>query len=731
MDASRLEVWAGIECSLNRINDRYVDQLERGGHYDRPDDVDRLAALGVSAVRFPVLWERIEELGGEAWTWVDDCLDRLRRHRITPIVGLVHHGSGPRTTAITDRTFPERLARFARTVAERYPWIDRFTPINEPLTTARFATLYGHWYPHARSSREFARAVMVQGKAIVAAMRAIRAVTPRALLVQTEDLGKVYSTDSLAYQATFENERRWLTFDLLCGRVRGSHPLAGFLRWTGIPNRELDELAESACPPDIIGINHYLTSERFLDDRVDGYPVHTHGGNGRHRYADVEAVRVLRDGIAGPYRLLREAWSRYGRPMAVTEAHLACTREQQLRWLDEVWGAAVQLREEGADVRAVTAWSAFGAHDWASLLTRRDGIYEPGLFDVRSPRPRPTALARMVRSLARFGTYDHPVLGAPGWWQCDERLSYPPVSISTLGSTGSRRYRSASRPLMIVGSTGTLGCAVIRACQARHIAYRALTRGDLDIADPAAVTAVMRQHRPWAVVNCAGFVRVDDAEHQRSACRRGNVDGPAALADVCATLGSRLVTFSTDLVFDGSKRAPYVETDRVRPLCEYGRTKAEAETRVLDAYPDALIVRTAAFFGDHDQHNFVTQTLQALVAGRPQVVISDVVVSPTYVPDLVDAMLDLLIDGERGVWHLTSQAAVTWEELARLAADKAGIKTSTLCPVSVDELGLPAPRPRYSALDSARGTLLGSLDEALWRYANGRSWERSHEFQHA
>jgi len=721
-----IEAWAGVECSYNRVGDRYFDQLARGGSYHRNDDIDRLAALGVRAVRFPVLWERFVALGEDAWRWADHGLERLRRTEVTPILGMLHHGSGPPHTHLLDPAFPRLFAAFARSVAERYPWVERFTPINEPLTTARFSSLYGHWYPHARSPREFARAFVNQVRAIVAAMRAIREVTPSAALIQTEDLGRTHARRSLRYQADFENERRWLTFDMLCGRVRGRHPLAAYLRWCGIPNRELDGLAESACAPTIMGINHYLTSERFLDDRLERYPAESHGGNHRHRYADVEAVRVLREGLAGPYVLLREAWERYRLPLAVTEAHLGCTREQQMRWLDEVWSAAQRLGHEGADVRAVTAWSAFGAFNWPSLLTRDDGAYEPGLFDVRAPRPRPTALAKMVRALAAGGRHEHPVLHGPGWWECDRRLTYATASCNPIGRmyAAGRRNGRVGAPVLIVGAAGTLGRAVVRACDDRGLPYRPLTRAELDIADPNAVATALATHRPWGVVNCAGFVRVDGAEQARDACRRANVDGVTTLARACADAGSRFVTFSTDLVFDGAKRTPYIEGDPPRPLCEYGRSKAEAEACVLATDADALVIRTAAFFGDDDEANFVTQALGALAAGMPFPAISDVVVSPTYVPELTDAMLDLLIDGERGVWHLASGGAVTWEELARCAARAAGVSARFLCAMPLDALGLAAPRPRYSALESERGTLLGPLDRALARYVRTRAWER-------
>src|SRR5947209_17075154 len=136
---------------------------------------------------------------------------------IEPIVGLVHHGSGPFGTSLLDDGFANGLATFAREVAERYPWVTRYTPVNEPLTTARFSALYGHWYPHARDDRLFARAAVNQLRATQLAMRAIREINSDAILVQTEDLGKTYSTPALRYQAKFENERRWLTFDALSG----------------------------------------------------------------------------------------------------------------------------------------------------------------------------------------------------------------------------------------------------------------------------------------------------------------------------------------------------------------------------------------------------------------------------------------------------------------------------------------------------------------------------------
>ncbi|ARV59556.1 dTDP-4-dehydrorhamnose reductase [Nostocales cyanobacterium HT-58-2] len=712
-----LEVWAGVECTVNRVGDEYFDQLERNGHATRLDDLDLFAQLGIKAIRYPVLWERIAPNGLENadWSWADERLGRLRELGINPIVGLVHHGSGPRDTSLVDPEFPEKLALYARAVAQRYPWVTHYTPVNEPLTTARFSGMYGHWYPHGRDGLTFGRALLGQCRGVALSMKAIREVNPNAQLVQTDDLGKIYSTPKLAYQAEFENERRWLSFDLLCGRITPTHPMWEYLHKCGISDAELEWFLENPCSPDIIGINHYLTSDRFLDEHLENYPTWHHGGNEKHRYADVEAVRVRAEGIAGHHFLLKEAWERYGLPLAVTEAYLHCTREEQLRWLYEVWKAALQLRDEGVDVRAVTAWSLLGTYDWNSLVTRSVGYYESGVFDLRSPRPRPTAIAKMIRHLAAGHEPKHPLLETPGWWHRQERLLYPSVSCG--GQVGGEKTSPTSAsPLAIVGATGTLGSAFARLCELRGISYHLLSRQDMDILDSASVDAVLAELKPWAVVNAAGYVRVDDAEREPHVCLQVNVEGPAILAAACAQHNVRLLTFSSDLVFDGTVSNPYVESHAVAPLNVYGCSKALAEKLVLKLNPASLIIRTSAFFGPWDDYNFVTIALRQLSAGNTFVAAKDGIVSPTYVPDLVHASLDLLIDGECGLWHLSNKGEIAWADLARLAAKKAGVSVSNLIALPTRELGLIAKRPTYTVLGSNRGELMPYLDSAIERY---------------
>jgi len=290
------------------------------------------------------------------------------------------------------------------------------------LTTARFSALYGHWHPHAQDDRSFARALFHQCLATVLAMRAIREINPQAKLVQTDDLGKTFSSPSLSYQAAFENDRRWITWDLLAGVVDRAHPLWSYFKWAGISDSELETFLREPCPPDLIGANYYVTSERFLDDNFSAYPTECRGGNGRAVYADVAAVRSDVSGIPGPESLLMELWERYQIPIAITEAHLGCTPDEQLRWFMGIWNAAKRARGQGVDVRAVTIWSLLGSFDWNSLVTRDEGHYESGVFDVYDGEPRETLLAKMVREIIARGTFDHPCLATAGWW---EREKHP------------------------------------------------------------------------------------------------------------------------------------------------------------------------------------------------------------------------------------------------------------------------------------------------------------------
>ncbi|MDX3910223.1 MAG: sugar nucleotide-binding protein [Sphingobium sp.] len=717
-----LELWGGHECTINRVGDKYSDQSQLSGHGERIEDLDLFAGLGLSAIRYPILWEKVAADSPDVldWQWTDQRMVRLRDLNIRVIGGLVHHGSGPGYTNLMDDGFAGGLASYAGKVAARYPWVEDWTPVNEPLTTARFSGLYGHWYPHHKSEESLWRALLNQIDGVRLSMQAIRRVNPNARLIQTEDLGRTFATASLREQAGFENLRRWMTWDLLCGQVTRAHPMWHRITRFGFGDR-LQRMADEPVPPQIIGVNHYVTSERFLDHRVQRYPPHTRGGNGEVAYSDIEGVRVLDPAPPGLAGVLKEAWSRYRIPLAVTEVHNGCTRDEQMRWMAEAWDTAGRLRDEGVDVRAVTSWSLLGSKGWNTLLTA-PGVYEPGAFDVSGGAPRATAMVPLLRGLAA-GAPRHPALDGSGWWRRPIRLEYP--SVARPAPLDEHRLAAASEgqsdraPLLICGATGTLGRAFARTCEHRDIAYVLTSRQDLDLQNATSIGRALEAHQPWAVVNAAGWVRVDDAQSDPDGCFNANTHGARLLAQSCARRGIQTLNFSSDLVFDGQAGRPYIETDVPTPLGIYGQSKARAEAEILALEGSHLIVRTAAFFSPFDAYNFAVATVRALEAGTLFHAADDSHVSPTYVPDLVDSALDLLIDGAEGIWHLTNGETLSWAEFARKVARATGCNPSLVRGVPGDALGWQAPRPAFAGLASVKGGMLRPLDSAIDRFAAG------------
>jgi dTDP-4-dehydrorhamnose reductase len=716
-----MELWGGHECTVNRVADRFCDQSRLTGHDARIEDLRLFAELGVKRLRYPVLWERVGpgRPGAYYFSWSDARLAEIRRVGISPIVGLLHHGSGPNFTSLVDPDMPRLFADYAAEVAERYPWVEDWTPVNEPLTTARFAGLYGHWYPHGQDDALFLTALVTQIEATIAAMRAIRRANPAARLVQTDDVGDTYSTPEIAFVADHYNHRRWLGFDLLTGRVDETHVFWPAIAKAGLAER-VRAIVADPFPPDVIGVNHYIPSDRFLDHRLDRYPDLRAPAA---RFHDFTAARVMDPPPPGLESVLRQSWARYGIPLAVTESHIGCTRDEQMRWLVESWATCERLAQDGVDVRALTAWALLGNFDWCSLLTVPANRYEGGVFDVRSGTPRPTALARVLKALggdpeARDWADRHPVLARRGWWRRDVRLEHAPYVWT---ERQPEMDESAGPPILITGASGTLGQAIAGACRLRGLDHVLTDRSECAIDDPRSIAAALDAHKPWAVINAAGWVRVDEAEEAREACFRANADGAALMAEACAERGLRYTMFSSDLVFDGAKNDAYLEDDAPKPLNVYGASKAAAEERVLKALPEALVVRTAAFFSPFDAYNFAVWVERELRHDRPVQAAEGFVVTPTFVPDLVHASLDLLIDEEQGIWHLTNQEAVSWFDFGRRVADTLDLDARLVRPARPAELGWRARRPAYAPLGSRHGQLLPKLDNALARHRARRT----------
>jgi dTDP-4-dehydrorhamnose reductase len=714
---NKVEIWGGAECSFVRVGNSVYDQLGRSGHMTRIDDLDLFAGLNIKTIRYPLLWEMYAGDQAGSIRLNDARLDHLRELGIKPIAGLLHHGSGPFSTDLSDPNFPRMLAEFAFMIAERYPWIDLYTPVNEPLTTARFSGLYGIWYPHQRSDRFFLRMLVNELRGTILSMKAVKSVNPEAGLVQTEDLCRIFSTPVLRYQADFENERRWLTYDILTGKVTRQHPLWKYITDNGIGEEELEFFNLNAIIPGICGFNYYVTSERFLDERRHIYPSGNQGGNGFQRYADVEAVRVNKPLQISAAGLLEEAWNRYGLPLALTEVHLACTREEQLRWFNEAMVSGRDLRQKGIDFRAVTAWSFFGSYDWSSLLCEKRNEYEPGIFDARQEEPRPTALAQMIKTMNSGDQNPYKdLLATPGWWRRGDRFVYREMG-EPLNLHDPRKPEHNIRPLLIIGARGSLGSAFAKICDLRGINYVLSDRSMLDIASEESVNRILGQINPWGIINAAGFTRIDEAEKAAYTCFRENTIGPVILAEACRSMNIKLVTFSSDQVFNGRKKHPYTEEDTTGPLNLYGLSKSIAEAKILKINPSSLIIRSGSFFNPwHDNDSLGRILRSGMTSSRQYHLASDIIISPAYIPDLVHLVLDLMIDDESGIRHISNQEEVSYYEFVKMTLNMAGLDDYIISAAPSSGLKYSAARPQYSVLKSSSGIVLPAFNNAVSRY---------------
>ena len=221
----------------------------------------------------------------------------------------------------------------------------------------------------------------------------------------------------------------------------------------------------------------------------------------------------------------------------------------------------------------------------------------------------------------------------------------------------------------------------------------------------AAIGPTIEELTPALVINCAAYTAVDDAEEDEATARVVNATAVGELADVTKDIGVRLVTFSTDYVFDGSKEGPYVETDEPKPLSAYGRTKLEGERLALGANPETLVIRTSWLLsGTHP--NFAATMLRLIAAG-PVTVVDDQHGRPTFVDDLAAGTLEALEAGATGILHLANAGTTTWYDLAREIADLSGLDADRVQPATTDDFPRPARRPANSVLESVRLVELG------------------------
>jgi dTDP-4-dehydrorhamnose reductase len=271
------------------------------------------------------------------------------------------------------------------------------------------------------------------------------------------------------------------------------------------------------------------------------------------------------------------------------------------------------------------------------------------------------------------------------------------------------------RPALLLGGGGMLARELLSALGAAGFHVTATSREECDITLPDDLAKTIARFRPDVVVNAAAYTAVDRAEVDEESATRTNAGGAAAVARAVAEAGGTLVHVSTDYVFDGEKRAPYVEEDAPRPLGAYGRSKRLGEQAVLASGARAYVVRTGELYGDGGS-NFFDTILRRARAGLPLRVVDDQIVTPTWTRELASQIVAIVEHAPPGLYHATAEGEVSWYEAAMEALRLARIVADvTAC--STEEYGSPTPRPRYSVLSHEKLASLGLYWMRPWGVA--------------
>lgn len=279
--------------------------------------------------------------------------------------------------------------------------------------------------------------------------------------------------------------------------------------------------------------------------------------------------------------------------------------------------------------------------------------------------------------------------------------------------------------VLVTGAAGMLGGQVVRDAPPGVTPVPA-TRADADLADADQVARLFERKGPFTgVIHAAGFTAVDRAEAEGEQAYRDNALATRELAAACARADIPLVVVSTDFVFEGESEEPYAPDAPTAPLGVYGRTKLAAERAARAVHPGGTrIVRTAWLYGPGAGAHFPARILQLARERGELSVVADQRGSPTSTLELAPALWDVLRAGEPGVYHATCEGSCTWHEFAEATLALAGLNGVAVRPCTSEEFPRPAPRPRYSVLDSSRLRALRGKPLAPWREALQRYLEK-------
>lgn len=278
-------------------------------------------------------------------------------------------------------------------------------------------------------------------------------------------------------------------------------------------------------------------------------------------------------------------------------------------------------------------------------------------------------------------------------------------------------------PILVFGARGQVGRELVALASARGVPAVGLSRLEADITNEVTVRAAVDVHRPAVVVNAAAYTSIDRAEREPEQAAAANVAGPAVLAAACASAGVPLIHLSCDQVFDGTKKRPYVENDKVSPVSVYGRTKTEGEAKVRELAPRHLIIRTSWIYGPHGR-NFLRNVLK-LAAERDELrMVGDQIGCPTATIDLAEAILvaarKLAAEAKvSGIFNFVGNGATSWYKFATEIVQRQAVftgKTPKVVEIKLSEYPTSAKRGLNCELDSSRFRSVFGYAASPWNF---------------
>lgn len=274
--------------------------------------------------------------------------------------------------------------------------------------------------------------------------------------------------------------------------------------------------------------------------------------------------------------------------------------------------------------------------------------------------------------------------------------------------------------VLVTGVKGQLGYDVVRELQSRGHEAIGVDIEEMDITDETAVSRVMEETAPEAVIHCSAFTAVDRAEEEQELCYKVNVEGTENIAKMCQKLGCKMLYLSTDYIFSGEGQRPWEPEDTPSPLNAYGQSKYQGEVALRQYVDKYFIVRISWVFGING-NNFIKTMLRLGKENGAVKVVDDQIGSPTYTFDLAKLLVDMIETEQYGAYHATNEGICSWYEFAKEIFQEANMKEVTVIPVSSEEFPVKAKRPKNSRMSKEKlvqngFSLLPSWQDAVKRY---------------